>query len=224
MITLDAYTGHVSPGSNPQQRAVPGARIVKMSVGKMDNNAYLVQDTATGASLLIDAANEPERLLELIGQEAAGRLELIITTHQHPDHWWGLEKVVAETAVPTAAHRLDAEPLPVTPDRLLAEGDTVRIGELTLEAIHLRGHTPGSVALVLTDGAGQVHLFTGDALFPGGVGRTTSPEEFDSLYRDVTTKLFDRFPDETIVYPGHGDDTTLGAERPHLREWRERGW
>ncbi len=223
MITLDAYTGHVSPGSNPQQRDVPGARIVKMSVGRIDNNSYLGQDAATGATLLIDAANEPERLLALVAQEAPG-LELIVTTHQHPDHWQALEKVAAETGVPTAAHELDAGPLPVTPDRLLAEGDTVRAGGLSLEAIHLRGHTPGSVALALTDGAGRTHLFTGDSLFPGGVGRTTTPEDFGSLYGDVTGKLFDRYPDDTIVYPGHGDDTTLGAERPHLGEWLERGW
>lgn len=224
MITLDAYTGHVSPGSNPQQREVPGARIVKISVGQMNNNSYLVQDTATGSTLLIDAANEPERLLELVSQEVSGRLGLIITTHQHPDHWLALEKVAAETAAPTAAHELDAGPLPVAPDRLLADGDTVRVGELTLEAIHLRGHTPGSVALALTDGAGHAHLFTGDSLFPGGVGRTTTPEDFASLFGDVAGKLFDRYPDDTVVYPGHGDDTTLGAERPQLGEWRERGW
>ncbi|WP_216899072.1 MBL fold metallo-hydrolase [Nocardia alni] len=224
MITLDAYTGHVSPGSNPQQRSVPGAHIVKMSVGPVDNNSYLVQDTATGATLLIDAANEPERLLELAGQEVSGQLELIVTTHQHADHWQGLEKVAAETGAPTAAHELDAAPLPVPPHRLLADGETVRVGELALEAIHLRGHTPGSVALALTDGAGQTHLFTGDSLFPGGVGRTSTPEDFASLYGDVTGKLFARYPDETVVYPGHGDDTTLGTERPHLDEWRERGW
>lgn len=225
MIAIDTpYTGHVSPGSNPQQRDVPGARIVKMSVGPMDNNCYLVQDTATGAALLIDAANEPDRILELLGQEVSGQLRQIVTTHQHFDHWQGLEKVVAGTGVPTAAHELDAEPLPVPPDRLLAEGDTVRLGELALEVIHLRGHTPGSVALALTDDAGRTHLFTGDSLFPGGVGRTTTPAEFASLLGDVTTKLFDRYGDDTAVYPGHGDDTTLGAERPQLAEWRQRGW
>ncbi|MGV9676648.1 MBL fold metallo-hydrolase [Nocardia sp. NPDC003482] len=225
VITIDRpYTGHVAPGENPQQRDVPGARIVKMSVGPMDNNVYLVQDTASGDAVLIDAANEPDRILELIRQETPDRLRLILTTHQHFDHWQGLEKVAAETAVPTAAHGLDAEPLPVRPERVLAEGDSVRVGELDLEVIHLRGHTPGSVALALTDGDGRVHLFTGDSLFPGGVGRTTSPEDFDSLYTDVTGKLFDRFGDDTAVYPGHGDDTTLGAERPHLAEWRQRGW
>ncbi|MGW4120738.1 MBL fold metallo-hydrolase [Nocardia sp. NPDC004711] len=225
MITIDSpYTGHVSPGSNPQQREVPGARIVKMSVGAMDNNTYLVQCAATGATLLIDAANEADRILELIGQEAPGRVELIVTTHQHRDHWIALLDVVKAIETPTAAHALDADPLPVTPARLLADGDRVQVGELELEAIHLRGHTPGSVALALTDGAGRTHLFTGDSLFPGGVGRTLSPEQFTSLLGDVETKLFGRYPDDTAVYPGHGADTTLGVERPQLPEWRRRGW
>ncbi|WP_372477445.1 MBL fold metallo-hydrolase [Nocardia australiensis] len=218
------YTGHVSPGSNPQQRDVPGARIVKMSVGGMDNNCYLVQCTTTGAALLIDAANEPARIVELIGQETPGRIQLIVTTHQHQDHWWGLKDVAAAIGAPTAAHRIDAPALPVSPDRLLDDGDIITVGELSFEAIHLRGHTPGSVALALIDDGGGAHLFTGDSLFPGGVGRTTSKRDFASLYADVAAKIFGRYPDAAIVYPGHGDDTTLGAERPHLVEWRDRGW
>lgn len=225
MITIDQpYTGHVSPGSNPQQRDIPGARIIKMSVGKMDNNCYLVQDAATGTTLLIDAANEPERIAELVAQETPGKIDLIVTTHQHADHWFGLKQVHADTAAPTAAHRLDADPLSVAPDRLLADGDTVEIGELTFTVIHLAGHTPGGVALALTDASGRTHLFTGDSLFPGGLGRTTTPESFASLFADVTAKIFDVFGDDTIVYPGHGDDTTLGTERPQLGEWKSRGW
>jgi len=102
----------------------------------------------------------------------------------------------------------------------------VQVGDLTFDVIHLRGHTPGSIALAL-DGpetGGVTQLFTGDCLFPGGLGRTAKPAEFDSLYEDVKTRVFDRFGDDTVVYPGHGDDTTLGAERPHLEEWRERRW
>ncbi|MFD3706583.1 MBL fold metallo-hydrolase [Nocardia sp. NPDC058658] len=224
MITIDSpYTGDVSPESNPQQRNITGARIIKMSVGGGDNNVYLVQDCATGAALLIDAANEAARLIELIEQEAAGQVRLIVTTHQHIDHWWALPEV-AGLGISTAAHELDAAPLPVTPDRLLCDDDAIVIGDLTFTVIHLRGHTPGAIALALTDGAGRTHLFTGDSLFPGGIGKTATPADFDSLYRDVTTKLFDRYPDDTAVYPGHGADTTLGAERPHLDEWRQRGW
>ncbi|GGL07553.1 MBL fold metallo-hydrolase [Nocardia jinanensis] len=225
MITIDtSYTGHVSPGSAAQRREIPGARVTKMSVGPMDNNTYLVQCAATGAALLIDAANEAGRIIELIEQETTGGIGLIVTTHQHGDHWQALEAVTAATGAPTAAHSLDADPLPVPPHRTLAEGDAVDVGELTLEVIHLVGHTPGSVALALTDGAGRTHLFTGDCLFPGGIGKTWRPGDFTTLLDGVTTKLFDRYGDDTAVYPGHGDDTTLGAERPQLADWKGRGW
>ncbi|MET0448332.1 MAG: MBL fold metallo-hydrolase, partial [Aeromicrobium sp.] len=98
------------------------------------------------------------------------------------------------------------------------------VGSCELEVIELVGHTPGSIALAYDDPDGIVHLFTGDSLFPGGVGKTWSPEDFVTLVDEVETKIFDRFPDDTRIYPGHGHDTTLGAERPHLAEWRERGW
>ena len=93
-----------------------------------------------------------------------------------------------------------------------------------LEVVHLRGHTPGSIALLYRDPAGQPHLFTGDSLFPGGIGRTTSSESFTSLINVVSERIFDYLPDDTWFYPGHGDDSTLGEQRPHLAEWRERGW
>lgn len=225
MITVETtYTGHVESGGAAQRREVPGARVTKMSVGPMDNNTYLVQCAATGATLLIDAANDADRIVELVRQTAPDGVGLIVTTHQHPDHWQALAAVAAVTGAPTAAHALDAEPLPVTPQRLLAEGDSVTVGDLTLEVIHLVGHTPGSVTLALTDGSGRTHLFTGDCLFPGGPGRTTNPEDFNSLFTGLTSKVFDRFGDDAAVYPGHGDDTTLGAERPHLAEWKSRGW
>jgi glyoxylase-like metal-dependent hydrolase (beta-lactamase superfamily II) len=220
----DNYTGHVESGS-AARRTLPGASIVKTSVGPMDNNAYLVTCSATGETLLIDAANDADTLIELV-RTYAPKVSLIVTSHQHFDHWQALEAVVRATGAPTAAHELDADPLPVTPDRLLAGGDTIQIGELTFDVIHLRGHTPGSVALAL-DGAaagGITQLFTGDCLFPGGVGKTWQPGDFEQLIEDVSTRVFDRFGDDTVVYPGHGDDTTLGAERPHLAEWRERGW
>ena len=225
-IDLDRnYTGHLAPGLAPQQRNVPGANIVKMSVGPMDNNVYLVQCSATGKSVLIDAANEAPRIVELI-TEHAPLLQLIVTTHQHPDHWLALKDVVEATSVQTAAHTLDVGPLPVEPDRLLSDGDAVSVGEVTLDVIHLSGHTPGSIALALTenDDNGRVHLFTGDSLFPGGVGKTGDAAAFASLIDDVESKIFGRYADDTVVYPGHGDDTTLGNERPHLGEWRERGW
>src|SRR5690606_2852133 len=120
VITIDRpYTGHVSSGSNPQQRDLDGARIIKMSVGGMDNNVYLVQCAASGAAVLIDAANEPDRIVELVEQEMPGKVRAIITTHQHRDHWMALEQVTEAIGAPTCAHALDADALPVTPDRLL---------------------------------------------------------------------------------------------------------
>ena len=225
MTTLDDnYTGHVDAGT-AARRTLPGATILKASVGPMDNNAYLVTCSATGETLLIDAANDADVLIDLVRQHAPN-VSLIVTSHQHFDHWQALEAVAEATGAPTAAHEIDAEPLPVKPDRLLADGDTVQIGELTFHVIHLRGHTPGSVALALNGPAtgGVTQLFTGDCLFPGGPGRTTRPEDFESLMSDLESSVFGRYSDATVVYPGHGDDTTLGAERPHLREWRARGW
>lgn len=220
----DNYTGHVDP-QTATRRALPGASIVKVSVGPMDNNAYLVTCSQTGETLLIDAANDPAILLDLI-EQCAPKLSLIVTSHQHQDHWMALADVVASNGAPTAAHRLDAEPLPVSPDQLLSGGDTLTVGALTFDVIHLRGHTPGSVALALSGPAtdDRVHLFTGDCLFPGGVGKTWKEGDFEQLLGDVNSRLFDVFTDQTVVYPGHGDDTTLGSERPHLGEWRERGW
>lgn len=223
-IVDDNYTGHVNPGT-AARRTLPGVTIVKASVGPMDNNAYLVTCSETGETLLIDAANDADVLLDLIGEHAP-KLSLIVTSHQHFDHWQALEAVAAATGAPTAAHQIDAEPLPVKPDRLLAHGDTVQVGKLTFDVIHLRGHTPGSVALALDGPAtgGGTQLFTGDCLFPGGVGKTWQDGDFTQLLNDVTSRVFEVYADSTVVYPGHGDDTLVGTERPHVDEWRERGW
>jgi len=192
--------------------------VTKMSVGPMDNNAYLLRCTDTGEQVLIDAANEPERLLSLAGD--AG-LTTVITTHRHADHWQALSAVVSATGARAVAHRDDAAALPVPVDTVV-DGDTLPVGTCTLEVIHLVGHTPGSIALLFRD---RLWLFTGDSLFPGGVGNTQGdPARFASLIDDVEHKLFDRLPDETVVYPGHGADTTLGTERPAIPEWRARGW
>ncbi len=223
-VVTDTYTGHVEPGT-AARRTLAGATIIKTSVGPADNNAYLITCSETGETLLIDAANDADDLVRLVHQYAP-KLALIVTSHQHWDHWQALEAVVDATGAPTASHEIDADGLPVKPDRLLKNGDTVQVGKLTFDVIHLRGHTPGSVALALSGpAAGNApQLFTGDCLFPGGVGKTWQPGDFDQLLSDVTSRVFDVYPDSTVIYPGHGDDTTLGAERPHLGEWRERGW
>ncbi len=223
-VVDDTYTGHVE-SQTATRRTLPGVTIIKASVGPMDNNAYVVTCSATGESLLIDAANDPELLVALLAEHAP-KLEMIVTTHQHGDHWQALEAVAEATGAPTAVHQLDAEALPVAPDRFLAGGDTIVIGELNFDVIHLRGHTPGSVALALRPDGNRtaVQLFTGDCLFPGGPGRTTNVTEFQSLMDDLESRVFGVYGDDTVVYPGHGDDTTLGEERPRLDEWRERGW
>lgn len=215
------YTGRVSVGGPADVHELGRLVISKLAVGPYDNNAYLLRCRETGTQVLVDAAAEPDRILDLIGPEG---VSLIITTHRHPDHWQALAEVVERTGAPTAAHAMDAPGIPVPTDRLLLDGDVVPVGACRLEAIHLVGHTPGSIALLFDDPDGAPHLITGDCLFPGGVGKTTTPQDFDSLYTGVVTKLFDRLPDETWVYPGHGFDTTIGAERPALAEWRDRGW
>ncbi|KAA5825867.1 MBL fold metallo-hydrolase [Saccharopolyspora hirsuta] len=219
------YTGHVEPGGNPARRELAALTITKISVGPMDNNAYLLVCRNTGDALLIDAANDSERLADLLGHDdQRPRLRTIVTTHQHADHWQALGPVAGQTGCFTLAHPADAEALPVPPDRLVEHGDTIAVGDSELSVIHLRGHTPGSIALLYRDPAGHPHLFTGDSLFPGGVGKTTSPENFRSLIDDVENRIFAELPDDTWFYPGHGDDSTLGEQRPHLAEWRERGW
>jgi glyoxylase-like metal-dependent hydrolase (beta-lactamase superfamily II) len=224
-VDVVEYNGHVEPGGPAARRTLDALTITKISVGPMDNNAYLLVCRATQEALLIDAANEPERLSDLIGHgDDRPTLRTIVTTHQHPDHWQALGAVAGANGADTVAHELDAEPLPVPPDRFVAHGDTVPVGDCVLEVIHLRGHTPGSIALLYRDPSGHGHLFTGDSLFPGGVGKTDSPEDFASLVDDVSTRLFGELPDDTWFYPGHGDDSTLGEQRPKLSEWRERGW
>jgi len=223
-MTPMTYTGHVDPGGPTQVRELGRATIHKMAVSEMHNNVYLLTCHATGQQLLVDAADDPERCLALVA-EGTGRLDHLVTTHQHWDHVRALEAVATATGAKTYAGADDAPSMPVAPQVTLEQGDTIDVGELTVDVIHLRGHTPGSVALAWHDPDGVVHLFTGDALFPGGVGNTSNPgQSFEALYGDVTERIFAVYPDDTWFYPGHGDDSTLGAERPHLEEWRERGW
>jgi glyoxylase-like metal-dependent hydrolase (beta-lactamase superfamily II) len=213
------YTGDVTPGGPAAVRDLGHLSITKASVGPMDNNAYLLR--CGSDQLLIDAANDASRLLELIGTTG---LTTVVTTHRHGDHWQALAEVVKTTGATSLAHADDAAEIPVV-TRTLQEGDTVAVGDCTLEVIHIVGHTPGSIVLAYQDPAGTAHLFTGDSLFPGGVGNTRgNKKNFTTLIDDVEQKLFNRFTDDTWFYPGHGKDSTLGAERPHLAEWRARGW
>jgi glyoxylase-like metal-dependent hydrolase (beta-lactamase superfamily II) len=221
------YTGNVQPGGAPDVRELGRLTVTKVAVDpQMSNNCYLLRCTETGEQVLVDAAADAPRLLDLVGD--AG-LTAVVTTHQHWDHHRALAEVVEASGAPVAAGAPDADAITeqtgVAVDRRLEDGDRVRVGACELEVIRLTGHTPGSVALLWEDPDGHPHLWTGDSLFPGGVGNTFGDAEaFRTLVEDVATKVFDRLPDETWFYPGHGDDSTLGAERPHLPEWRERGW
>lgn len=197
--------------------------ITSAVVGTMGNNAYLLTDAGEG--LLVDAADEPVTLLALVGDTP---ITTIVTTHRHQDHLRALAAVAAHTGARLVAGEPDADAIEsatgVTIDQRVWDGDTLRVGNTNLTVVGLVGHTPGSIALIHSPDEGHAHVFSGDSLFPGGVGKTHTPEEFDSLFEGVTTKLFDQLPDDTVVHPGHGDPTTLGHERPHLPTWRARGW
>ena len=221
------YSGEVTPGGPPDVRELAGLMITKLAVDpEMSNNCYLLRCRATGEQLLIDAADDAPALLRLIGPSGITR---VVTTHQHWDHHRALADVVDATGAVVVAGADDAgaitEQTGVPVDDAVRQDDTVELGDVRLQVIHLVGHTPGSIALLYDDPEGTPHLFTGDSLFPGGVGNTFGDEAaFASLIEDVRTKVFDRLPDETWFYPGHGNDSVLGRERPHLAEWRERGW
>lgn len=220
------YTGDVQPGGSPDVRELANLTITKLAVDpKMANNCYLLTCRTTGSKVLIDAADDADSLLGLIG----GSLDSVITTHQHWDHHRALAAVVGATSASTIAGLPDAgaitEQTGVAVDREVLQGDTIAVGDCTLTVIAVAGHTPGSICLRYDDPRGHTHLFTGDSLFPGGVGATFGDAAaFVQLVDEVETKIFGTLSDETWFYPGHGGDSTLGVQRPHVSEWRERGW
>jgi glyoxylase-like metal-dependent hydrolase (beta-lactamase superfamily II) len=190
----------------------------KVIVGPYDNNVFVLRCRATGDAVLIDAANEHDRLLEL--SRALG-VRRVLETHGHFDHI-GAIPAMREAGYEVAVTAADAPMLKsVGYDVFLDDAEVIEVGRLRLDAIHNPGHTPGSISFKVR---GAPLLFTGDTLFPGGPGNTkTDLGDFDTIIQSVDSKLFP-FPADTIVLPGHGVDTTIGAERPHLREWVERGW
>jgi len=204
--------------------------IRSISVSEMSNNVYVLTSKSSGAQVLIDAADNAPAILSLLAdaqtdRDAAAKVALIITTHSHWDHVRALAEVKEATGAPVAAGADDVADIEVVTDIPLHHGDVKAFDGFELEVIHLRGHTPGSVAILYRDPHGPAHLFTGDSLFPGGVGNTAGDaERFASLFNDVVTRIFDYLPDDTLVHPGHGDGTTLGAERRSLPEWEQRGW
>lgn len=225
MTGPDGYTGTCSVGGPPAVRTIPGLRVTKVAVGGMDNNCYLLRCAATGSTLVIDAPAPCAAIVDAVGD---GTPVAIVVTHGHSDHVAGLSELAERLGVPVRCHPADADLLPVPPASTVTDGDSIDFGAAAVRVVHLRGHTPGSIALVY-DAAGQLsaspHVFAGDCLFPGGPGATGGdPLRFAMLLGDLEEKLFWPLPDLTWIYPGHGRDTTLGAERPHLGAWRARGW
>lgn len=186
----------------------------------MDNQCYFLVDG--DQALLIDAADDAAKLLAF-AEELGVTITAVLTTHRHWDHTRAVEKVLKKTGAKHYASHLDAPAIPGEIDVELHHGDVVEFAGEEYPVIILRGHTPGGVALAaVIDGV--PNLFVGDSLFPGGLGKTDSEGDFVRLFHDVNGRIFEQYPDETKVWPGHGNPTTLGEERGKLEEWWERRW
>ncbi|WP_182354851.1 MBL fold metallo-hydrolase [Flaviflexus huanghaiensis] len=209
-------TYHTGPDQPPVTIALGDVTITKMSVGSMDNNVYLLENRR-GDAVIVDAAAEPDRIVELAADKT---VHAIITTHEHEDHIEALETVshvFPEAQI--AATSATAKALPLDTDLIIENGAVHAFGDLELTFITLRGHTPEGCAVVVGN-----HILTGDSLFPGGIGQTPSDQAFFLLFNDVRDRIFAQFDNSTVIHPGHGDSTTLGDERPHLDEWEGRRW
>ena len=215
------YDGRVEPDGPWQDRRDGVLHVRKFSVEEMDNNVYLVRCSASNEGLVIDAAARPERIREAIADvDVLG----VAQTHGHWDHVRAWEALRRDPGVGIWGHPGDLDLFPRAPDRELADGDIIDVGQLRVEVLHIPGHTPGSCCF-LVHGDERDHLFTGDTLFPGGPGNTFGDAAaFAQIMDGLEARVFGQFNDDTWVYPGHGRDTTLGRERPNLAEWRARGW
>jgi glyoxylase-like metal-dependent hydrolase (beta-lactamase superfamily II) len=205
------------PGSGPPAHyETADVRIDKYVVGPFENNVFVVRDKGSGAALIVDAANEHDLLLEVSRVTGVRR---VLTTHGHWDH---IQAVAAlrDAGIEVGVASADAEMLP-SYDFTIPDDDVLTLGDLRLHAIHTPGHTPGSTCFLLEE---HPVLFSGDTLFPGGPGNTKFENaSFDEIITSIDRRLFTLDPD-ILVLPGHGLDTTIGTERPHLDEWVERGW
>jgi glyoxylase-like metal-dependent hydrolase (beta-lactamase superfamily II) len=202
--------------TRPAHYETTDVRIDKLVVGPYENNVFILRDKGTGAAVLLDAANEHELLLEV--SKATG-VRRVLTTHGHFDHIQAVTQM-RDAGIDVGIATQDAEMLPGY-DFTIPDDEVIEVGELRLRTIHTPGHTAGSTCFLIE---GHPVLFSGDTLFPGGVGNTTLPGgDFSTIIRSVDTRLF-TLAAETLVLPGHGLDTTVGSERPHLDEWVERGW
>jgi glyoxylase-like metal-dependent hydrolase (beta-lactamase superfamily II) len=191
-------------------------RIDKIIVGPFENNVFVMRCKSSGEAVLLDAANEHDLLLEV--SRATG-VRRVLTTHGHWDHIQAVE-AVRDAGIDVGIAAEDASMLPAY-DFTIPDDDVVTVGKLRLRTIHTPGHTPGSTCFLLE---GKPVLFSGDTLFPGGPGNTSLPGgDFPQIIESIDRRLF-TLPKELLVLPGHGLDTTIADEAPHLQEWIERGW
>ena len=188
-------------------------RIERLELGPFGTNAYIVTCRRTRDSVLIDAPAEPNIIKEKLKNTIP---QYILLTHDHIDHIGALAQLRAELKVPLAAHNSDAKNLIPPPEILLNDGDTVQLGELKLTVLHTPGHTPGSLCLLVGH-----YLISGDTIFPGGPGRTGSPDDFKQIIRSITEKIF-VLPDDTQIYPGHGNSTVLKNEKEEFAVFTSR--
>ena len=202
--------------TRPAHYETSDVRIDKIVVGGFENNVFVMRDKHTGDAVLIDAANEHELLLEV--SKATG-VRRVLTTHGHFDHIQAVTQM-RDAGIDVGIATEDAKMLP-SYDFIIPDDEVIEVGDLRLHTIHTPGHTRGSTCFLLE---GHPVLFSGDTLFPGGVGNTTfEGGDFPTIIQSVDRRLF-TLPEATLVLPGHGLDTTIGSERPHLDEWVERGW
>jgi glyoxylase-like metal-dependent hydrolase (beta-lactamase superfamily II) len=194
----------------------PTVRVEKLVVGPYENNVFVVRSKGTGEAVIIDAANEHELLLEV--SRATG-VKRVLTTHGHFDHIQAVTQM-RDAGIDVGIAAEDAKMLP-SYDFTIPDDEVIEVGDLRLRTIHTPGHTPGSTSFLLE---GHPLLFTGDTLFPGGPGNTKFPgASFEQIIQSIDRRLF-TLPADLLVLPGHGLDTTLGTERPHLQDWVDRGW
>ena len=179
-------------------------QIDRLKLGPFDTNSYILTCPLTGDSVLVDAPGEASEILKA---SKGTNPRYILITHNHMDHIGALSELKSRLRIPVGGHRLDAKGLPLRPDILLEDGEEVSCGNMRLRVLHTPGHTPGSLCFLVGK-----HLISGDTIFPGGPGKTKSPIDLKLIIQTITSKIF-VLPDDTVLYPGHGDSTLLRKER-----------